>query len=156
MAVGRYEIVSSFPTWACATLLHVVKRAGCVPCNFLSLPLSLGSANFEGFYISISTYSYNPLLLHSWRMNTRARAPIPDLLRAMYGAVDDDAVVPSFFKGFEFRRRPSREYVTTCFDTLISLNSVCRLSSEYPIVAFQCSNSWYERGKRILIFGSKN
>lgn len=49
--------------------------------SFPSFQLSLGSANFEGFYISISTYSYNPLLLRSWRMN--ARTDPRDLLGAI-------------------------------------------------------------------------
>lgn len=49
--------------------------------SFPSFQLSLGSANLEGFCISISTYSYNPLLLRSWRMN--ARTDPRDLLGAI-------------------------------------------------------------------------
>lgn len=50
----------------------------------------------------------------------------------LYGTVDDHAVedVPRFLRGFEFRLRPSGEYVTTCFDTLISLNS----SADYYVL----------------------
>lgn len=86
------------------------------PCNFPPPPrkLSLGSANLEGFRISISTYSYNPLLLlRSWRMNTSPSG---------YIFVDDDAVLDGvaslFSKGFEFRCfAPSGKYdVFRCID----------------------------------------
>lgn len=99
---GRYRGIVSFlfRAWLRSgyRLLHVYPDT---PCNFPPPPrkLSLGSANLEGFRISISTYSYNPLLLlRSWRMNTSPSG---------YIFVDDDAVLDGvaslFSKGFEFR-----------------------------------------------------
>ena len=90
--------------------------------TFFARQLSLGSANFEGFCISISTYSYNPLLSSCTVTDEHARAR--SLGRASPpGYTGPSMITPRFFRGFEFRFRPSREYVTTCFDTLISLNS---------------------------------
>lgn len=105
-----------------ATLLHVLKRIR-LATFFLPRQLSLGSANFEGFYISISTYLYNPLLLRSWRMNTRAR--------------QSEISFGLYVRGRRWWRRRWRTKLfeglwvslfdppgnTTCFDTLISLNS---------------------------------
>lgn len=55
-------------------------------------------------------------------MNARATFVLSS---GLYGTVDDHTVedVPRFLRGFEFRLRPSGEYVMTCFDTLISLSS---------------------------------
>lgn len=50
--------------------------------TFFARQLNVGSANFEGFYISISTYSYNPLLSSCSVTDERARN-IRALLRAI-------------------------------------------------------------------------
>ena len=121
--------------------------------TFFARQLSLGSANFEGFCISISTYSYNPLLSSCTVTDEHARAR--SLGRASPpGYTGPSMITPRFFRGFEFRFRPSREYVTTCFDTLISLNSsagCCVLERVYILpthTVSMCAHLWKKRFDR--------